>query len=866
MLKNDQYTQYQQMNQRPNHPQQPYNYLQIQQQQHQLSPQQYGHNVDIGNHDFTSRNRYTQDNQQFQNTNNQNNYQLQSNISPFTSANNFYTSGKHQTIQTRTSNNFTNKKQMSERQNYQAKQNFIQNQELDLKQIQNNNYCSNFDQQQQEITNQNEKTKQIPNNQIAKNEMILKNLSLDENDEESTILQMYGQLSGHQNQNENFQNKNNLYRKNQLNQINDGLTNRSINSNQILDKPLNDYGFTEQNEYKQNNGYKNSINIANQKLEAKNQQQQINQKNNRDQNNIEQHGQNLLFKYKTPEMSHNNSFNNKLQQNKNIQKQNNKLNTYNYEKKQENLEDTDEIKKQYRDKNGQKAIQNGNFLTQNDYYISKLSKKNSSNKYQSNSRTRTYQQLEEQKKSENFKKLIEDNEKEYLKNQKSIQKKNKDVDSNQNFNSQIIQELQIQDRYGTNQEQEDYQPGDFSESQNQEQEININKIYQKDYQNQSEKSMNKDEINSRNNNFNQKQQGSFQQQQREQQENFKKIRQNQDQSQNQNQQNQQNQIQNDKTLAELFMQKKKNLASKMEKQKQLNGTKKSQERKKNQAQKPPLSNQEKLDKRKEMIEYGKKIKNNNNNNNNNINNNCQNIQNNSQYNFNSDGKGVGKRPDRIKNSNVSQGSGKQPPVELLQRLALGGKTKVSEKEAKERSKKNYQKLPEQLRKKEEEQKNQEKLNQLRLRKEKIKMMDEVFEIVIILNAFDFWTVKNITGRLLVGLRWWSETMENGEDNWVFECHIKEKTETTINDTVFWGAQTIFVLIWGLFLVINILSIDISTGCTVLFAMQQTGINLYYYYKCSRVQKQRIKKFATEIGTDIAYKLMNQTIKLPINFY
>lgn len=30
-------------------------------------------------------------------------------------------------------------------------------------------------------------------------------------------------------------------------------------------------------------------------------------------------------------------------------------------------------------------------------------------------------------------------------------------------------------------------------------------------------------------------------------------------------------------------------------------------------------------------------------------------------------------------------------------------------------------------------------------------------------------------------------MENGEDNWVFECHIKEKTETTINDTVFWGA-------------------------------------------------------------------------------
>lgn len=63
---------------------------------------------------------------------------------------------------------------------------------------------------------------------------------------------------------------------------------------------------------------------------------------------------------------------------------------------------------------------------------------------------------------------------------------------------------------------------------------------------------------------------------------------------------------------------------------------------------------------------------------------------------------------------------------------------------------------------------------------------EVYEIVVILNAFDFWTVKNVTGRLLVGLRWWSEPMESGEDKWVFECHVKEKKETTINDQVFWG--------------------------------------------------------------------------------
>ncbi|CAO3634579.1 unnamed protein product [Cunninghamella echinulata] len=35
----------------------------------------------------------------------------------------------------------------------------------------------------------------------------------------------------------------------------------------------------------------------------------------------------------------------------------------------------------------------------------------------------------------------------------------------------------------------------------------------------------------------------------------------------------------------------------------------------------------------------------------------------------------------------------------------------------------------------------------------------VFVITILLLAFDFWTVKNISGRLLVGLRWWNEIQE-----------------------------------------------------------------------------------------------------------
>jgi len=43
-----------------------------------------------------------------------------------------------------------------------------------------------------------------------------------------------------------------------------------------------------------------------------------------------------------------------------------------------------------------------------------------------------------------------------------------------------------------------------------------------------------------------------------------------------------------------------------------------------------------------------------------------------------------------------------------------------------------------------------------------------FVLIIILLSLDFWTVKNITGRLLVGLRWWNYVDEDGVSHWVFE--------------------------------------------------------------------------------------------------
>lgn len=44
----------------------------------------------------------------------------------------------------------------------------------------------------------------------------------------------------------------------------------------------------------------------------------------------------------------------------------------------------------------------------------------------------------------------------------------------------------------------------------------------------------------------------------------------------------------------------------------------------------------------------------------------------------------------------------------------------------------------------------------------------VFVVCVVLLSFDFWTVKNISGRLLVGLRWWNDVREDGSSTWAFE--------------------------------------------------------------------------------------------------
>ena len=49
-------------------------------------------------------------------------------------------------------------------------------------------------------------------------------------------------------------------------------------------------------------------------------------------------------------------------------------------------------------------------------------------------------------------------------------------------------------------------------------------------------------------------------------------------------------------------------------------------------------------------------------------------------------------------------------------------------------------------------------------------------IVLLLAAIDFWYTKNISGRILVGLRWWNViNPQSGEEKWIYESKNESKS-------------------------------------------------------------------------------------------
>lgn len=154
----------------------------------------------------------------------------------------------------------------------------------------------------------------------------------------------------------------------------------------------------------------------------------------------------------------------------------------------------------------------------------------------------------------------------------------------------------------------------------------------------------------------------------------------------------------------------------------------------------------------------------------------------------------------------------------------------------------------------------------------------IFVVCILLLAFDFWTVKvracmpvnfrygsfavrlltdfycccasvaslqNVTGRLLVGLRWWNKINEDGTSEWVFESHEDMTEIDPLDSRVFWTGLYGAPAVWVMLLIIAVLKFNVEWALIVVVAVALSGANIIGYTRCKKDAKQKMQSLMSQ---------------------
>merc|ERR1712093_418170 len=115
-----------------------------------------------------------------------------------------------------------------------------------------------------------------------------------------------------------------------------------------------------------------------------------------------------------------------------------------------------------------------------------------------------------------------------------------------------------------------------------------------------------------------------------------------------------------------------------------------------------------------------------------------------------------------------------------------------------------------------------------------------FVCIVLLLAFDFWTVKNVSGRLLVGLRWWNYVKEDGASEWVFEAAEDKSDIRPLDERLFWWGLYVPAAAWAFLLVTAVISLKLQWLIVVGAALALSGANVVGYTKCSKEAQARLE--------------------------
>lgn len=124
---------------------------------------------------------------------------------------------------------------------------------------------------------------------------------------------------------------------------------------------------------------------------------------------------------------------------------------------------------------------------------------------------------------------------------------------------------------------------------------------------------------------------------------------------------------------------------------------------------------------------------------------------------------------------------------------------------------------------------------------------QIFISTLIIACMDFWFVKNIAGRYMLGMRWWNGDDELGREGWVFDSYDNEDCATDFDRFIFWVCLRCSIIFWLVMLITKILSFSLFWGIVVAIIFLLNLTNYYGYSMCYKEQAKKIESIANLYG-------------------
>ncbi|KAI3413991.1 hypothetical protein GPALN_011460 [Globodera pallida] len=119
-----------------------------------------------------------------------------------------------------------------------------------------------------------------------------------------------------------------------------------------------------------------------------------------------------------------------------------------------------------------------------------------------------------------------------------------------------------------------------------------------------------------------------------------------------------------------------------------------------------------------------------------------------------------------------------------------------------------------------------------------------FLILLSLHSADLWAVKNVTGRLMVGLRWWSLVDADGKNHWKFEISQDPEKYDAFERQIFWAALVAAPFFWALLVCTAFLTLQWQWMVVATIGAGMTATNLYGYLRCKWSSTQEMTNHFT----------------------